>query len=244
MEIHQVDNIRKNRVGENLVLARKKIVIVDDFEESCKLLSEVLSDDFDCSYTAESTAALDLIKKIKPDLVILDFKMPVLKGTDLCKLIRMNVTTKYLPIVFVSGAAEIEDKIEAFELGADDFVSKPFHVKELILRLKARLTDRDQEHSELFAGNLSMNLIQRQVHVAGEEVYLTPKQFDILKLLVEGKNELVLRDRFLSDIWGDTEVSSRNVDSQINYLKRKIEKFNGRISAVPSQGYRLTVTEN
>lgn len=185
-----------------------------------------------------------MIKRIKPDLVILDYKMPVLKGTDLCKMIRMNVNTKYIPIVFVSGAAEIEDKIEAFELGADDFVSKPFHVKELILRLKARLSDRDQEQAELFAGNLSMNLIHRQVHVAGEEVYLTPKQFDILKLLVEGKNDLVLRDRFLSDIWGDTEVSSRNVDSQINYLKRKIEKFNGRISAVPSQGYRLTVTEN
>ncbi len=88
--------------------------------------------------------------------------------------------------------------------------------------------------SEISAANLRMNLLSRQVFVDNEEVNLTPKQFDILKMLVAAKNNLVTHEKCLMEIWGDTEVTSRNVDSQINYLKRKIAKFNGRIVAVPS----------
>lgn len=226
-------------------LAAKKIVIVDDYEESCKLLSEILSTEYECTYTPDSTKAMDLINHIKPDLVILDYKMPGLLGVDVCRLIRENPGTKGTAIVFVSGAATIDEKIRAFETGADDFISKPFHVKELMLRIKARLSEKESDvTSELVAANLRMNLLSRQVFVDGEEVSLTPKQFDILKMLVASKNNLVTRENCLQEIWGDSEVTSRNVDSQINYLKRKIEKFNGRITAVPSLGYRLEVQEN
>lgn len=161
-------------------------------------------------------------------------------GVDVCRMVRESDLTKNTPIIFVSGAATIDERIKAFETGANDFISKPFHVKELILRIKARLSEKESEAvSELIAGNLRMNLLSRQVYVEGEEISLTPKQFDILRLLVAGKNNLVTREKCLSDIWGDTEVTSRNVDSQINYLKRKIHKFTGRIVAVPSLGYRL-----
>lgn len=220
----------------------KKVMIVDDYEESCKLLSEVLSEEYKCAYTQESTKAVDMMKDFQPNLVILDYKMPGLLGVDICKAIRESEKTRYLPIVFVSGAASMEEKIKAFEMGADDFISKPFHVRELLLRVK-RLTQRDVDvHAELTAANLKMNLYTRRVFVDQNEVQLTPKQFDILKLLVGNKNNLVSRDTFLKEIWGEIEVTSRNVDSQINYLKKKIEKFNGRISAVPSLGYRMEVT--
>lgn len=225
-------------------MASKKIVIVDDYEESCKLLAEILGNQYDCSYTSDSTLAMDLIKSKKPDLVILDYKMPGLLGVDICRLIRDNDETKQTAIVFVSGAATIDEKIRAFETGADDFISKPFHVKELILRIKARLSEKEPEvASELVASNLRMNLLSRQVFVDGEEVGLTPKQFDILRMLMADKNHLVTRERCLNEIWGDSEVTARNVDSQINYLKRKIAKFHGRITAVPSLGYRLEVSE-
>lgn len=225
-------------------LAAKKIVIVDDYEESCKLLAEILSSIYDCSYTSDSTAAVQLINEKKPDLILLDYKMPGLLGVDVCREVKENQSTKNTPIIFVSGAATIDERIKAFETGADDFISKPFHVKELILRIKARISDKEPEMAaELFASNLKMNLLSRQVYVEGEEINLTPKQFDILKMLVAGKNNLVTRDRCLMEIWGDTEVTSRNVDSQINYLKRKIHKFNGRIVAVPSLGYRLEAQE-
>lgn len=225
-------------------LAAKKIVIVDDYEESCKLLAEILSSTYECSYTSDSTSAVQLINEKRPDLILLDYKMPGVMGVDVCRMVRESETTRNTPIIFVSGAATIDERIKAFETGADDFISKPFHVKELILRIKARLSEKDSEvASELSAANLRMNLLSRQVFVAGEEVNLTPKQFDILKLLVAAKNNLVTREKCLSEIWGDTEVTSRNVDSQINYLKRKINKFNGRIVAVPSLGYRLESQE-
>lgn len=225
-------------------LAAKKIVIVDDYEESCKLLAEILSSTYECSYTSDSTSAVRLINEKRPDLILLDYKMPGVMGVDVCRMVRESETTKNTPIIFVSGAATIDERIKAFETGADDFISKPFHVKELILRIKARLSEKEPEMaSELVAANLRMNLLSRQVFVDGEEVNLTPKQFDILKLLVAGKNHLVTRDKCLSEIWGETEVTSRNVDSQINYLKRKIAKFNGRIVAVPSLGYRLEAQE-
>ena len=225
-------------------LAAKKIVIVDDYEESCKLLAEILSSTYDCSYTSDSQSALNLINQTRPDLILLDYKMPGVMGVDVCRMVRESETTKNTPIIFVSGAATIDERIKAFETGADDFISKPFHVKELILRIKARLSDKDPEvTSEISAANLKMNLLSRQVFVDGEEVNLTPKQFDILKLLVAAKNNLVTREKCLTEIWGDTEVTSRNVDSQINYLKRKIQKFHGRIVAVPSLGYRLESQE-
>lgn len=225
-------------------MAAKKIVIVDDYEESCKLLSEILSVEFDCSYTSDSSIAFSLIKERRPDLILLDYKMPGIMGVDVCRMIREDDATKNIPIIFVSGAATIDERIKAFETGADDFISKPFHVKELILRIKARLADKMIETaSELIAGNLKMNLLSRQVFIDSEEISLTPKQFDILKMLVFAKNLLVTREKCLTEIWGGTEVTSRNVDSQINYLKRKIEKFNGRIIAVPSLGYRLEVQE-
>ncbi|MBO9665681.1 MAG: response regulator transcription factor [Bdellovibrio sp.] len=225
-------------------LAAKKIVIVDDYEESCKLLAEILSSTYDCSYTSDSMTAVQLINDKKPDLILLDYKMPGMLGVDVCREVRERESTKNTPIIFVSGAATIDERIKAFETGADDFISKPFHVKELILRIKARLSEKEPEMTaELKAGNMTMNLLSRQVFIEGEEINLTPKQFDILKLLVAGKNNLVTREKCLTEIWGDTEVTSRNVDSQINYLKRKIAKFNGRIVAVPSLGYRLEAQE-
>ncbi len=225
-------------------MASKRIVIVDDYEESCKLLAEILSSTYDCSYTSDSLSAVNLINEKKPDLILLDYKMPGLLGVDVCREVKENDATKNTPIIFVSGAATIDERIKAFETGADDFISKPFHVKELILRIKARLSEKEPEvAAELTAANLKMNLLSRQVYVDGEEVNLTPKQFDILKMLVAAKNHLVTRERCLMEIWGDTEVTSRNVDSQINYLKRKIQKFNGRIVAVPSLGYRLEAQE-
>lgn len=220
-------------------MGAKKILIVDDYEESCKLLAEILSSTYECFYTSDSMYALEMILERKPDLILLDYKMPGVMGVDICRMLRENQLTRATPIIFVSGAATIDERIKAFETGADDFISKPFHVKELILRIKARLSEKETEVGEIVAANLRMNLLSRQVFVDNDEVNLTPKQFDILKMLVAGKNHLITRDRCMAEIWGETEVTSRNIDSQINYLKRKIIKFKGRIVAVPGLGYRL-----
>jgi DNA-binding response OmpR family regulator len=238
-----METIQEN-AGKAGMLDLKKILIIDDHEENCKMLADVLGPDYKCFYSNDSTRAVQLIKDIRPDMVLLDYKMPGLLGVDVCQLVREDSSIKATPIIFVSGAANIDERIKALEMGADDFITKPFHVKELLLRVKARLGGKHTEaSSELTAANLKMNLLSRQVFVDNIEVQLTPKQFDILRLLVTNKNNLVTREKTLETVWGETEVTSRNVDSQINYLKRKIENFNGKIQAVPSLGYRLEVKD-
>lgn len=230
--------------GKDPMSDTNKILIIDDHEENCKMLADVLGPQYACYYSDDSTRAIELIMEIKPDLVLLDYKMPGLLGVDICKMVRDNESIKNIPVVFVSGAATIDERIRALEMGADDFITKPFHVKELLLRVKARLAGKQNvPTSELSAANLKMNLLSRQVFIDSREVELTPKQFEILRLLVANKNNLVTREKCLDTIWGETEVTSRNVDSQINYLKRKIHDFDGKIQAVPSQGYRLEVKE-
>lgn len=221
----------------------KKIFIVDDYEESCRTLSEILSVDYETKYTSDSKIAFEMAKAFKPDLVLVDYQMPDVMGLDLCKMIRQDPETKNTIIFFISGAASQEEKIKAFEHGANDFVSKPYHVKELILRVKARLSDRDTGVATMLTtGNLKINLISREVFVNDVSVDLTVKQFEILKMLMETPGKLVTRERFLNEIWDGVEVNSRNVDSQINYLKKKIQGFEGTIYSIAGQGYVLEST--
>ncbi len=227
----------------------KKIAIIDDFEESCLLMSEILSPNFKCEYLCRSDIAIEFIQKYQPDLILMDYKMPYVTGVELCKVLKAHDIFKKIPIIFVSGAVTTEERIETLESGGDDFISKPFHPKELLLRVQKRIEyigagkieSAGVNKNILSVGNLNLNLASRLVQVDQNEITLTPKQFDILHLLIKNKNELVSRDDFMKKIWGHSEVTSRNVDSQINYLKKKIEGFNCEITAVPSHGYRLDV---
>ena len=220
----------------------KKIVIVDDFEESCLLMSEILSTHFDCKYICQSEKALDFIKKENPHLILMDYKMPYVTGVELCKIIKETPDLKSIPIIFISGAVTSDERIETLESGGDDFLSKPFHPKELFLRVQKRLKENDHTQKiVLEASNLKMNLNSRQCFVDDREVTLTPKQFEILKLLIEHQSQMVSRQTFMYEIWGHFDVTPRNVDSQINYLKKKIDGFVGNITAVPSYGYRLDI---
>ncbi len=220
----------------------KKIAIIDDFEESCQLMSEILSPEFECHYICQSEMAVDFIRKLNPNLILMDYKMPYVTGVELCKILKDLPDLKNIPIIFISGAVTSEERIETLESGGDDFLSKPFHPKELLLRVQKRLKDHDN-HSVtkmiLEASNLKMNLNSRQCYVSQKEVVLTPKQFDILKLLIENQSEPVSRHTFMSEVWGHFDVTPRNVDSQINYLKKKIDGFEGSIVSVSGHGYRL-----
>ncbi|MBC7742333.1 MAG: response regulator transcription factor [Bdellovibrionaceae bacterium] len=203
-------------------------------------MSEILSPYFTCEYICQAEKALDFIQKAKPDLILMDYKMPFVSGVELCKVIKETPALKHIPIIFISGAVTPDERIESLESGGDDFISKPFHPKELLLRVTKRLKDYSFTTMGIIeVGNLKMNLSSRQCYVNEKEVTLTPKQFEILKLLIENKAQLVSRQSFMDEIWGHAEVTPRNVDSQINYLKKKIDGFVGNITAVPSYGYRL-----
>lgn len=217
----------------------KKIFIVDDFEDSCLLMSEILSPEFECEYTCQSESALELIENFKPDIILMDYKMPHVNGIELCKIIKNHDVLKEIPIIFISGAVTSDERIETLEAGGDDFLSKPFHPRELMLRVKKRLISYSNEITWLNFQNARMNLKSRQCFINEIEIKLTPTQFDILKLLIENQDKLVSRQDFMTEIWGHNEVTPRNVDSQINYLKKKLEGFNGQIVSVAGYGYRL-----
>jgi DNA-binding response OmpR family regulator len=221
----------------------RKIAIIDDFEESCELMSEILSPHFECKYICQSEKALEFVKKENPDLILINYKMPYVTGVELCKIIKDTPELKKIPIIFISGAVTSDERIETLESGGDDFLSKPFHPKELLLRVQKRLKENEPPvvRAILECGNLKMNLTSRQCYIETREVVLTPKQFEILKLLIENESQMVSRQTFMTEIWGHFDVTPRNVDSQINYLKKKIDGFVGTIIAVPSFGYRLEV---
>lgn len=106
--------------------ALKKVLIVDDYEDSCNMFKEILCGNYECLTTQDSTKTFELIDSYKPNLVLLDYRMPGLQGIDICQRIRSTEELKYIPVIFVSGVATVDEKIKAFEMGADDFVSKPF----------------------------------------------------------------------------------------------------------------------
>jgi DNA-binding response OmpR family regulator len=228
---------------------KQKIAIIDDFEESCLLMSEVLSEKFECKYICRADLALNFVKEYKPDLVLMDFKMPHTSGVELCKIFKLDDQLKLIPVIFVSGAVTTDERIETLESGGDDFISKPFHPKELLLRVQKRIENKTETDKKapvqiknvFNVGNLLLNVSSRMVFVNETAVALTPKQFDILHLLIKNKNELVSRDNFMKEVWGHSDVTPRNVDSQMNYLKNKITGFNCDITAVLGHGYRLDV---
>lgn len=235
----------------------KKIVVIDDFEDSCQLITEILSPFYEVKYICQAEKAMDFVMQNTPDLIIMDYKMPYVTGVELCKIFRETPSTLDIPIIFVSGAATSDERIETLESGGDDFLSKPFHPKELLLRVQKRLSYNDKVSSAtvnrpmavpptsgiirdmLQVANLKINDMSHKVFLDDQEIKLTPKQYDILRLLVDNKNHLVSREKFMKEVWGHSDVTLRNVDSQINYLKKKIEGFQGQITAVPSHGYRL-----
>lgn len=219
----------------------KKVAIIDDFEESCQLMSEVLAPQFHCQYICQAEKAIDFLSQFKPDLILMDYKMPHMTGVDLCRMVKDNNSMKDIPIIFVSGAVTADERIETLETGADDFISKPFHPKELLLRVQKRITRHNPNYkvTNLTFNNLSINPKERSATVNDSTIQLTPKQFDILQMLIQTPNSLISRETFMEQVWGHNEVSPRNVDSQINYLKKKLSGFNGDIESVTGFGYRL-----
>lgn len=196
----------------------RKVAIIDDFEESCQLMNDILSVEFDCKYICDAQLAMKFVLDFMPHLIIMDYKMPSVTGVDLCKSLKQVDTVKHIPIIFVSGAATSDERIETLEVGGDDFIAKPFHPKELLLRVRKRLVDyTSQGRLSLGLSNLEMNLATRSVTIAGNEIELTPTQFEILKLLIENNSATVSRKVFMNEVWGHEDVTTRNVDSQINY---------------------------
>jgi two-component system alkaline phosphatase synthesis response regulator PhoP len=188
---------------------------------------------------------LELAEEIKPDLIILDVMLPLMDGFEICKRIRNAGITS--PIMMLTVKDEEVDKVLGLELGADDYVTKPFSLKELSARVKAllrRVEDYQNDLSLYRFGNVELDFHKYESRKEGQDLGLTPLELKILKLMITSKGKVITRDEFLDQVWGveNLNVSHRTVDSHIAHIRKKIEKNPSRpqhILSVHSIGYKF-----
>ena len=221
---------------------KKLIYIVEDEPDLRDALVYNFQNDFKVKSFGNGEACLDKIKKKKPDLIVLDIMLPGMTGLDVCRKIRASEDFNNIAIILLTAKGEEIDRIVGFEIGADDYVTKPFSVRELILRTKVILKKQnsDEEEKLLEYGSISMNLDAHVVKENGAEILLTSLEFKLLKHLLKRKGRVQSRDQLLSDVWKlSTEVTTRTVDTHIKRLREKLGKSGDLIQTIRGVGYRF-----
>ncbi|KLU60470.1 transcriptional regulatory protein WalR [Peptococcaceae bacterium CEB3] len=223
------------------------ILVVDDEKPIQELLRFNLEKEgYKVRLAADGAEALDWVEKELPDLMILDLMLPGMTGLEVCRRLRMMPKYRELPIIMLTAKGEEIDKVLGLELGADDYMTKPFSPRELVARIKARLrrvTVTPDDSVEIKRGDLRMDLGRFQVFVQGQETELTPKEFELLRVLVLNPGRVYSRDELLEQIWGyDYAGDTRTVDVHIRHLRQKIEQDPSnpsRIETLRGVGYRF-----
>ena len=226
-----------------------RILLIEDSKEMADAISQTLKRE--CTFTvAESIrGAKECLEKAKFELVLLDLTLPDGEGFKICNYIRQSESLRELPIVFLTGRGEIEDKEMAFAIGADDYIVKPFDSRELKARVISRLQKSSRKAEEsIFAGNLRLNVPLQQVVVesGGVEAVLgcTPLEFKILYFLCKQEDRVFTRDQLISAAWGENvHLLDRTVDTHISHLRKKLASASSSHTIVPVRGlgYRFSV---
>jgi phosphate regulon transcriptional regulator PhoB len=225
---------------------KEKILVVEDEKDIVKMLDYNLKKEgFRTISAHDGEDALDLANREHPDLIILDLMLPGMDGLEVCKTLKKNTKTTSTPIIMLTAKSQESDKIVGLELGADDYVTKPFSPRELIARVKAvlrRIKEKDKLPEVLKIGDLSIDFSKISVAIKGKVVELTAKEFELLKTLINAKGRVLSRDYLLDTIWGfdnAIEIQTRTVDVHIRTLRKKLKNEAGRIITVKNYGYRF-----
>ena len=224
-----------------------KILIVDDDANICELLRLYLEKDgFDTGVANDGEQAVEYASKYSPDLILLDIMLPKLDGWQVCREIRKTSET---PIIMLTAKGETFDKILGLELGADDYVSKPFDTKEVIARIKAVLrrtndSDKGSQISEVRYDKLRINLTNYELEVNGVKIDTPPKELELIYHLASNPNRVYTRDQLLDEVWGfDYYGDSRTVDVHVKRLREKLENVSDEwsLKTVWGVGYKFEV---
>jgi DNA-binding response OmpR family regulator len=223
----------------------KLIAIVDDEPDILELVHVNLEKAGYKTRTFKNAKAfLDFIKKKTPDLLILDLMLPDIDGIDLCKKLRQNDSYKDFPIIMLTAKDSEFDKVLGLELGADDYITKPFSVRELIARVKAvlRRSKGEKEKKVISIGNeLIINVDNYEVALDGKNIELTNTEFNLLKYLAAEQGSVISREDILNRLWGnDKIVTSRTVDVHIRNLREKLGDHASLIKNVRGVGYKIS----
>jgi two-component system, OmpR family, alkaline phosphatase synthesis response regulator PhoP len=230
-------------------MAGKKILVVEDEPDIRKLIHYNLAQErFQTLEAEDGEKALRLLERDKPHLIILDLMLPGLSGLEICKRVRQRTETSRIPILMLTAKASEADRVVGLEMGADDYLTKPFSPRELVARVKAILRRTDMQSAspagEIYdKGALKINFATYEVTIRGKPARLTLKEFELLRFLVQNPNRVLTRDQLLDRVWGgDVFVDPRTVDVHIRRLRKAIEKNDRKpewVLAVRGVGYKF-----
>lgn len=219
-----------------------KIYFIEDDHSIAYVIEKTLSNaKYDYSWFQNGRDFFDAVAKERPDLILLDLMLPNEHGLDHLKRLRTTPATEDIPVIILSALSSELDKVTGLDLGADDYLTKPFGVLELLSRIQNKLR-RTKVRKRLEAGNIQMDLQTREVHVNQMPVNLTYKEFELLKLLLEHPDEVLHRDHIFQAVWGsDLVLESRTIDMHVKSLRKKLsdQQSNIEIMTVRAVGYRL-----
>jgi DNA-binding response OmpR family regulator len=199
------------------------ILVVEDDKWLQKYLKELLLDNgFSVQVAGDGIVALELIKKIQPDLVVLDLGLPNMKGEAVCSEIKKKYSQ--IPVLILTAKDTISDIVQGLNLGADDYMTKPFIADELVARVKARLREKGNADSKVKVGDLELSSQTLEVKREGKSIQLTPKEFQLLQYLMSNKGRILTREMILNRIWlYSPDIESRVVDVYMGYLRKKVD---------------------
>jgi two-component system OmpR family response regulator/two-component system alkaline phosphatase synthesis response regulator PhoP len=222
------------------------ILVVDDEEPIQELLKFNLEKEGYQVVTAyDGAEALSAVEEKRPDLVVLDIMLPGVNGLEVCKELRLNSKFRDLPVIMLTAKGEEIDKVLGLEIGADDYITKPFSPRELLARIRARLRRMKpaENENEISQGDLRIDLNRFRVSVRGEDVELTHKEFELLRVLAAYPGKVYSRDELLERVWGyEYAGDTRTVDVHVRHLRQKVEKDPSNpeyIETLRGIGYRL-----
>lgn len=229
---------------------QETVLVVDDESDIVQLLEHVLAEaGYRVLSAAEGLGALEIARLERPDLVLLDWMLPEVSGVEILKMLRSAESTAKIPVILLTARREEIDRVLAFELGADDYVTKPFSPREVVLRTRAvlrrRATDLSAVPSQLIrVGPIQLDPETYRAWVAQVPMTLTVTEFRLLADLIQAKGRVRTRDRLLTDVWGyDADVLSRTVDTHVRRLRDKLGPAAPWLETVRGIGYRIREPE-
>lgn len=223
-----------------------RVLVVEDEQDIAGLIKHTLerSGEMQAVIVGRGDAALRAVAEQTPDLVILDLNLPVVSGTEVCRILRANAATSHIPIIMLTARTAESDRVAGLDLGADDYVTKPFSLRELAARVRAALRRRSAPlapgQATYRGAHLLADFDAVSVAVDGQPVRLTRREFELLRFLVENRNRVLSRNRLLERVWGyERYIETRSVDVHVGRLRSKLGAAGAQIETVVGLGYRF-----
>ena len=222
----------------------RNILIIEDETDVADLLSlNLRKAGFRVSTAGDGASGLQKARDDRPDFIILDLMLPKMSGLEVCRILKSDAATARMPILMLTAKAEEIDRIVGLEFGADDYVTKPFSPREIVLRIRAIFRRGEKADESLTAGPISIDPARHEVRVNGRQVHLTSLEFKLLRALMQRRGRVQERDRLLNDVWGyESVIDTRTVDTHVRRLREKLGKGGDAIKTVRGFGYRLRET--